>query len=112
MSWPTTVVDLAIPLADSGWLCKLPPSNAKSECIVSASQSARELYIWGPVESACSFFWGLTPGGIDAVLGSGCGTCKVEQVPGQAATSYAFNMGFDTNCRCPKARFSAMPAKL
>lgn len=111
MLWPTTLVDLAIPLANSGWLCKLPPSNTKSECIVSASQSARELYIWGPVETACTFLWTQTPTGIDAILGSGCGMCKADPIAGESGATYAFNMGLDTGCRCPKARFTAMPAK-
>ena len=104
-------VDLAIPLADTGWLCKLPPNNAKSECIVSASQSARELYIWGPVEAGCNFLWGPTPDGIDAIRGAGCGMCKLEPKPEELGAAFAFNMGFDTSCRCPKAYFAAVPAK-
>lgn len=111
MLWPTTLVDLAIPLADTGWLCKLPPNNAKSECIVSASQSARELYIWGPVEAGCNFLWGPTPDGIDAIRGAGCGMCKLEPKPEELGAAFAFNMGFDTSCRCPKAYFAAVPAK-
>jgi hypothetical protein len=111
MLWPTALVDLAIPLANSGWICKLPPTQGTSECIVSASYSSRELYIWGPAETGCNFLWRETPDGIDAALGAGCGMCQFEQTPERDAASYAFNMGTDTACRCPKVYFAAVPAK-
>ena len=38
--------------------------------------------------------------------------CKLEQKPEELSASFAYNMGFDTDCRCPKATFAAIPAKL
>jgi hypothetical protein len=112
MLWPTTLTDLAIPLANTGWLCKLPPTNgARNSCIVNASQSARELYIWGTIETGCTYAWGVTPQGIDAALGPGCGNCSLVKHASDDSADYAFNLGVDTNCRCPKVHFAALPAK-
>jgi hypothetical protein len=68
------------------------------------------LYLWGPVELACTFSWQQTDHGIDAVLGAGCGMCKLE-TPKENAGSYAFNLGSDTQCHCPMISFTALPAK-
>jgi hypothetical protein len=112
MLWPTAITDLAIPLANTGWLCKLPPSNgARNSCVVNASQSSRELYIWGSIESGCTYSWGQTPHGIDATLGAGCGMCTLAKHDSDDSADYAFNMGVDTLCRCPKVHFAATPAK-
>jgi hypothetical protein len=52
------------------------------------------------------------PGGIDALLGTGCGMCKLDESPAGDAASYAFNMGVDDGCRCPKIHFAASPAQV
>jgi hypothetical protein len=112
MLWPTAITDLAIPLANTGWFCKLPPANgARNSCIVNASQSARELYIWGTIETGCTYSWGQTPQGIDATLGAGCGNCSLEKHASDDSADYAFNMGLDASCRCPKVHLAAVPAK-
>jgi hypothetical protein len=112
MLWPTALTDLVIPLADSGWFCKLAPTNGGSNgCIVNASQTARDLYIWGPIENTCTYAWGRTPTGIDATTGAGCGMCMFVAKPDEDSAEYAFNLGVDNNCRCPKIHFAAIAAK-
>ena len=112
MLWPTAMTDLVIPLADSGWFCKLPAANGNANgCIVNSSQSVRDLYIWGPIETGCNYAWVRMADGIDAAFGAGCETCKFEEHPNDTSADFAFNMGFDDACRCPKVHFAAVPAK-
>jgi hypothetical protein len=113
MLWPTSLQDLVIPLADSGWYCKLPAANGnRNGCVINASQTSRELYIWGPIETACTYTWGRTPSGIDATLGPGCGMCELAVHARENSGEYAFNMGADSDCGCPKISFAAVPAKM
>jgi hypothetical protein len=73
--------------------------------------SKRDVYIWGPIESGCTYSWGETSDGIDAVLGSGCGNCPMSNQETKGAGDYAFNMGSDDQCRCPKIHFEAVATK-
>jgi hypothetical protein len=112
MHWPTALTDLVIPLSDSGWLCKLPPVNGeKNGCVIDAGDRSRDLYIWGPIESACTYSWQEMPDGIDAKLGSGCGMCMLTKRANENSGDYAFNMGSDEECRCPKVTFTALPTQ-